>query len=151
GKRGASYWRVHKYKFGQWEQTFFELISERVSDVKGEIRGFKPARHSPMRNLFGALIGHFAQVGFRERPPEVSAGEWDFNLMHAERILLKNRRTLSNLTVQDICDSLAAGKKKCQACGTPILVGFKLEGKKRRSRQWCDDACKKTTRRRHPA
>lgn len=96
-----------------------------------------------------ALIGHFGREGIRTPPDEVSAVEWRFNLKHAERILLKNRRRLLGLSALDVARSLCAGKKACAACRTPILHGFRLGGQRiRRTREYSDDVCKKTAQRR---
>jgi hypothetical protein len=149
GEKKVRYLKVRKDKFKNWERTLLEPISEPVAKPNIDPAIQKYVRQSPMRELYAALIGHFSRKGFRTPPPEVSAAEWKFNLKHAKRILLKNRRRLLGLSPLDIYRSLGRGKKLCPGCRTPILVGFRLGGELiTRRKNYCDDICKKKAQRR---
>src|SRR5207244_3944783 len=110
---------------------------------------FVPIRVSLMRHLLTALTLQASKLK-SDHPCvslPVSPSDWAHNLKWAIRRLRKTGPT--SASVGAIALALSRKCRLCPACHTPILHGCRLQGKRiAKDRQFCDNACKMTHRRR---
>jgi len=106
-----------------------------------------PIRNSAMRDLWTDLACELSASGARARPV-CSPAAWLFNLERARRLIG------SFVEPVDALGAMASrcSRRACAYCHTPVLVGFRLDGRLITSRSlYCGPACRMRLRRRRPA
>jgi hypothetical protein len=158
GERRPRYYRKHSIQFGEWRRDWSEPITD--EKVIRELRRQRSpivrshgirSLSSPVNQLFGELIAEFAgDLPERERvPPKgMSVSDWEYNMRRARRILAGKNHCSGPWTAAEVYRKLGRGSRLCAACGTFLIRGFRINGRRiTRAKQFCDDACKMRSQR----
>ena len=163
GVRGREVSKWQGLKLGRRRQGVGELVTDRQrrkrvlrASSAAEDRQLRPIRESAMRRLLVALAAHLAQGSAGTTGDTVGRHEsedWPHNLQWAirklQRAQLRSKRPAPT-TFKEILLELSRGCPSCKNCRTPILIGCRLDGRRRnRGRKSCDESCKMQAHR-HP-
>jgi hypothetical protein len=107
-----------------------------------------------MRLLLAALMAALSN-GQDNCPAGFEPRDWDLNIGLAKHRLQKRWTEKGRWSQEKILDAVIPRRRRkgpkqqlCPACHTPILVGYRLNGRKiTRRKVFCDDACKMNLKR----
>ena len=151
GERRPRYYRRRSVQFGEWRRDMYELITDRqtISQIRREPAPVPPTRKtytlsSPVDGLFAALISQLSSdcQGELVLPEEVSASDWELNVSWAELVLAGKKGLTGPWSRSEIAKRLARGAIRCGTCGTYLILGFWIGGRKiTRAKEFCNKAC----------
>jgi hypothetical protein len=158
GERQLQYYRKRCLRIGEWSRDWWELITDKklIRELRRQpspvLRSNQIAVPlSPVNAMCAALIGRLASDSQGEflLPEEVSEWDWEFNVSRAKRILAGKKGLTGPGSRLEIAKKLVRGAKRCGACRSYLIRGFRIGGRKiTRRREYCDSTCKMRAERR---
>ena len=178
GGRRKRYWRVREIRLGEFQSILVERVEvgKKVANRKkgthnvvtrGDIatRRSEGRLHqqrmiaycgpSPMNVIFAAVCAELASPRDEQLLQRYDhlrrLPEWSPNLARARKLVQGKRGLWDEPSYAEVGQRMKRKLPRCDWCQTPVLVGFRLNGKRIKrlnGRQFCSDACKMKRHRR---
>jgi hypothetical protein len=159
GERRLRYYRRQSTQIGEWWRRRWELITDE-KPIR-ELRRRSAPRiiqfnmvaipMSPVNAMFAALIDRLSsdRQGEFVLPEGVSESDWEFNVRRAKRLLAGKKGLTGPQTRLEIAKRLVRGANRCRSCGTFLIRGYRVAGRKiTRAKEFCDKGCQMRAERR---